>query len=179
MKTLLKLTLALILATPLSAQQDDKTKPSGKSRPATLLLITDKSLAEAWAPFAEWKTRLGKSTKLITVAQIDAAHKGDDLSIQEKIRLTVREHIDKHGTRWVLLGGDCLPGGKGLVPGGHTTVHAMEPAGIPTDIVYLSKTDWDADGDGIYGEFEDDRKAIDDSPTVAARAEEKDKAANG
>jgi hypothetical protein len=60
MKTLLKLALALILATPLSAKQDDKAKPSGKSRPATLLLITDQSLAEAWAPFAEWKTRLGK-----------------------------------------------------------------------------------------------------------------------
>ncbi len=31
---------------------------------------------------------------------------------------------------------------------------------IPTDIYYLSPTNWDADGDGIYGEFKDDKEAI-------------------
>jgi len=36
----------------------------------------------------------------------------------------------------------------------------------------------DSEKEGQKAE-EDDRKAIDDSPTVAARAEEKDKAANG
>ena len=160
MKILLKSTLVLILATPSFAKDGGKAKPTAEPRPATLLLITDKSLTEAWAPFAEWKTRLGKSTKLITIDQIAAAHEGEDLSIQEKIRLSVREHIENHATRWVLLGGDCLPGGKGLVPGGHSTVHAMEPAGIPTDIVYLSPTNWDADGDGIFGEWKDDKDAI-------------------
>ena len=72
----------------------------------------------------------------------------------------MRDHIDNHSTRWVVLGGDCLPGGKGLVPGGPTTVHPRERKGIPTDIIYLSKTDWDADDDGIHGEWRDDRDAI-------------------
>ncbi|MDF1745219.1 MAG: C25 family cysteine peptidase [Gimesia sp.] len=128
------------------------------SRAATILLITADEIADAWKPFAEWKTQGGKATKIITVQQI--AKQYEAKSIQEQIRLCVCDHTDRHDTRWVILGGDSLPGGNGLVPGGHTTVHAQEPEGIPTDIVYLSKTNWDADGDGIYGEWEDDRKAI-------------------
>ena len=125
---------------------------------ATILLITGDEIATAWEPFAEWKTRNGKATKIVTVGRIEKEYEAD--CVQEKIRLCVRDHIDNHGTRWVILGGDCQPGDKGLVPGGHTTIHAQEGAGIPTDIVYLSNTDWDADGDGVYGEWEDDRETI-------------------
>ena len=132
--------------------------PIVNSPDAQILLITGDEIAKAWVPFARWKTQNGKLTKIITVGQI--AKKYEANSIQEKIRLCVRQHIENHKTKWVILGGDCLPGGKGVVPGGHTTVHKGEPDGIPTDIVYLSPTDWDADDDGIYGEFDDDRDAI-------------------
>lgn len=132
--------------------------PLTNSTDATVLLITGDELAEAWLPFAKWKTANGKLTKIVTVGQINKEFEADN--IQEKIRLCVRQHIDEHNTRWVVLGGDCLPNGTGVVPGGHSTVHAQERAGIPTDIVYLSETDWDADDDGIYGEFEDDRAEI-------------------
>jgi len=125
---------------------------------ATVLLITADELAKSWVPFAKWKTQNGKVTKIVTVNQIAQEFEAD--SIQEKIRLCVRKHIDNHNTRWVVLGGDCLPGGKGQVPGGHDTVHRQEPDGIPTDIVYLSPTNWDADEDGVFGEFKDDREAI-------------------
>ncbi|MDH3582757.1 MAG: C25 family cysteine peptidase [Phycisphaerae bacterium] len=134
------------------------TTPVVDAKRTSVLLITADQLAAAWEPFARWKTRGGKRTKILTVDRIDRAYRGEN--IQEKIRRCVRDHIDNHGTRWVVLGGDSLPGGKGLVPGGHRTVHAQEQAGIPTDIVYLSKTNWDADGDGVYGEWEDDRDAI-------------------
>ena len=132
--------------------------PISNSPDATVLLITADELAEAWVPFAKWKTQNGKATRIVTINQIERDFKAD--SIQEKIRLCVRKHIDEKNTRWVVLGGDCLPNGKGLVPGGHSTVHDQEPDGIPTDIVYLSRSNWDADGDGIYGEFDDDRDAI-------------------
>ena len=143
---------------------DYETKPTVEIGPltnstdATVLLITAEELAESWLPFAKWKTQSGRLTKIVTVNQINRDFEAD--SIQEKIRLCVRHHIDNHKTNWVILGGDCLPNGKGLVPGGHTTVHRQERAGIPTDIVYLSPTNWDADGDGVYGEFKDDREAI-------------------
>ncbi len=124
----------------------------------TVLLITAEELVDSWQPYAKWKSQGGKSTRIISVESIAKKYKAKN--IQEQIRLCVRDHIDRYQTRWIILGGDSLPGGNGLVPGGHTTMHAQEPEGIPTDIVYLSKTDWDADGDGIYGEWEDDRKAI-------------------
>lgn len=132
--------------------------PLTNSTDATVLLITADELAEAWQPFAKWKTQNGKVTKIVTVQEIADDFEAD--SIQEKIRLCVRQHIDNHSTQWVVLGGDCLPNGEGLVPGGHTTVHRRERKGIPTDIVYLSPTNWDADEDGIYGEFDDDQEAI-------------------
>lgn len=151
------LTLAVFATSQLFAGvplQDRATPSQG----ATVLLVTSADLASAWQPYANWKTGIGKPTKIVTVAQIAEAYEADN--VQEQIRLCVRDHIDHHGTQWVVLGGDSLPGGTGLVPGGHTTVHAQERAGIPTDIVYLSPTNWDADGDGVYGEFEDDRAAI-------------------
>ncbi len=125
-----------------------------------ILLITSKELKEAWLPYADWKKKSGKSVKIITTDKIAQGYKGPD--IQEKIRLCVREHIDSNGTRWVVLGGDSLPGGKGIVPD-RDTVHVNmwgKENDIPTDIYYLSPTNWDADGDGIYGEFKDDAKAI-------------------
>ena len=125
---------------------------------ATILLITSDKLAKTWQRYADWKTQNGKATRIATVGQIEKRYKA--ASIQEKIRLCVRDHVENRGTRWVVLGGDCLSDGGGVVPGGHTTVHAQERAGIPTDIVFLSPTDWDADDDGIYGEWTDDRAAI-------------------
>lgn len=158
--------LSLILLTvPLYATQSGTTQTAEKAqfqpmvkKPATVLLITHTSLAKAWQPFADWKTQLGKATKIMTVSEIDKRYKAK--TIQEKIRLCVREHIDHKRTRWVILGGDALPNGQGLVPGGHTTYHRQEAQGIPTDIVYISPTNWDADGDGRHGEWQDDAEAI-------------------
>ncbi|TWU44369.1 Gingipain R2 precursor [Novipirellula aureliae] len=152
--TLQKLSQSSSQPEPIKSTSETATGMS----PSTVLLITSDELAAAWEPFAIWKTRNGKATKIVTIGQIQQQYEAD--GIQEKIRLCVRHHIDNHKTRWVVLGGDCEPDGKGLVPGGHTTVHAQERSGIPTDIVYLSETDWDADEDGIYGEWEEDREAI-------------------
>ena len=123
-----------------------------------VLLITNEELAPSWQEFADWKTQCGKRTKIVTVSEAIKSH--PHKVVQESIRLLVRDYIENHQTRWVALGGDCTPDGKGIVPGGHTTFHEIEPHGIPTDIVYISPTDWDADGDGVYGEWEDDRSAI-------------------
>ena len=124
---------------------------------AELLLLTGGDLAAAWGPFAEWKTRQGQVAKVMTVREIARRYQGP--TIQEKIRLCVMEHVEKHGTRSVLLGGDCHPGG-GVVPGGPLTFHDLEPEGIPTDLIYVSATGWDADGDGRHGEWKDDAEAI-------------------
>jgi hypothetical protein len=127
-------------------------------RPATVLLITSKDLAPAWQDFSDWKTSLGKATKIVTVQEIDAKHKGKD--IQDKIRACVLDHIDKHGTHWVVLGGDSKPGGKGHVPDRDTLHPMMRYRDIPTDVYFLSKKSWDTNGDGVYGDWANDRKDI-------------------
>lgn len=144
-------------------------------RPATVLLITSEELAAAWEPFAAWKTQLGKATAIVTVEALAARYDGRD--VQEKIRAGVLDHVARRGTRWVILGGDSLPGGKGHVPH-RSTAHEMfkrmrapiipgdqVPVGdhnLPTDVYYISPVDkdWDADDDGVYGEWPDDREAI-------------------
>ena len=125
-----------------------------------ILLVTAPELAQAWQPFAAWKASIGKPTTIVTTQTIASDFPGVD--IQDKIRNCVRHHIDTQSVRWVILGGDSLPNGGGLVPDRDTVQHSMagRETDIPTDIYYLSPTSWDADGDGIYGEFTDDRDAI-------------------
>jgi hypothetical protein len=125
-----------------------------------ILLITAPELATAWKPFADWKASNGKHVRIITTELIDARFEGPDL--QEKIRCCVRKCVDDLGAKWVILGGDSQPDGKGLVPDRDTVHKTMWGTNkdIPTDIYYLSPTNWDADGDGIYGEHKDDKDAI-------------------
>ncbi len=145
-------------------------------RPATVLLITSKELAAAWKPFADWKTRQGKATEILTVGRIAKDYKGKD--IQQKIRAAVQAYIAKRGSKWIILGGDSTPGGKGVVP--HRATHhsmlgrartprfrgpgKMGTGGpdLPTDLYYISPPthDWDANDDGKYGGWRTDRKAI-------------------
>jgi len=70
----------------------------------------------------------------VTTEQIAAEFEGPD--IQEKIRLCVRQHIDTHAIQWVILGGDSLPGGRGIVPHRDTVHETMWGFAddIPTDI---------------------------------------------
>ena len=127
-------------------------------RPAKVLLITDDTLAEAWQPFADWKTRQGKPAKIVTVDAIKQRYRGDD--VQQQIRACVLDHIDNHGTKWVVIGGDSGPDGGGIVPDRDTRHRQFRYADIPTDLYYISDQSWDANDDGIYGDWNDDRAAI-------------------
>ena len=155
-RILFALALSFCILIPVRSQDRDTVAET--SRKATVLLITATELKDAWKPFAEWKTRLGKSTKIVTVEEIGKKYKGDD--VQQKIRACVLAHIKSDQTRWVILGGDAKPGGKGLVPD-RDTVHTVQGyKDIPTDLYYISEKSWDADGDGVYGEWKDDKEEI-------------------
>ncbi len=129
-------------------------------RNAAVLLITADSLADAWKPLAQWKTRQGKWTEIVTISQIEKQYEGDD--VQQKIRACCLDYIENKGTQWVILGGDSQPGGKGLVPDRDTYHQDPLPnqKDIPTDIYYISEKDWDANGDGIYGDWANDKEAV-------------------
>lgn len=124
-----------------------------------VLLISPPSLKEAWVEYAKLRGGQGTPMKVVVTDEIAKGYKEGDL--QNKIRLCAREHIDKHGVDTVILGGDSTPDG-GLIPDRDTFHQNMwgKDEDIPTDIYFISATSWDADGDGIYGEFKEDRKAI-------------------
>ncbi|MDC1142183.1 C25 family cysteine peptidase [Planctomycetota bacterium] len=125
--------------------------------PATVLLITNDALAKSWKPFAEHKTKLGKRTEIVTVEAIKKAYEGDD--IQHSIKACINEFVENRETLWVILGGDSTADG-GIVPDRDTVHTRMEHEDIPTDLWYVSETDWDANGDGKFGDWMKDRKDI-------------------
>ncbi len=124
-----------------------------------VLLVSPPELEEAWIQYAEERGNQGTAMKVVTTTEIEKTFKAGDLA--NKIRLCVRKHVDKRGFHTVILGGDSTPDG-GLIPDRDTAHDNMwgEDQDIPTDVYFLSPTNWDLDGDGIYGEFEDDREAI-------------------
>ena len=156
LKTVQAITLLVtMLFTPYALAQQE-AKP-------VVLLITDQSLAEAWKPFADFKTHIGLPTKIVTVQTISEAYEGGDT--QSRIRTCVLEHVESMGVRYIILGGDSEPGGGGLVPD-RDTLHVPMPGfgyrDIPTDLYYLSPgdNDWDANDDGIYGDWNNDMDAV-------------------
>ena len=124
-----------------------------------VLLVSPPELAESWQEYAALRAIQGAPMKVITTDQIAKDFEGGDL--QEKIRLCARKHIDEHGVDTVILGGDSS-GDAGLIPDRDTYHKNMwgNDTDIPSDLYFISPTDWDHDDDGIYGEFEEDREAI-------------------
>ncbi|MDA7950390.1 MAG: C25 family cysteine peptidase [Pirellulaceae bacterium] len=136
----------------------EKSRDNKASTEAAVLLITSKELAESWQPFAHWKTLVGKATKIVTVEEIEKGYEGKD--IQQKIKACVADHTKNHKTKWVILGGDSQPGAAGHVPDRDTPHQSLGYKDIPTDIYYISEKSWDANNDGVYGEFSKDKDEI-------------------
>ncbi|MCB9893272.1 MAG: hypothetical protein H6839_02360 [Planctomycetes bacterium] len=125
--------------------------------PASVLLITAAELADSWLPFANHKTKLGKRTEIVTVEAITKAYGDGDTP--QRIKACITDFVESRETRWVILGGDSTTDG-GLVPDRDTAHPRMEWSDVPTDLWYVSETDWDANGDGEYGNWATDRAAI-------------------
>ncbi|YCM42488.1 C25 family cysteine peptidase [Verrucomicrobiaceae bacterium 227] len=129
------------------------------AREARVLLVSPPELKEAWEGYTKARGEQGTAMKVVTTAEIAKKYEAGDLA--EKIRLCAREHIEKEKFDTVILGGDSTPDG-GLIPDRDTFHKNMwgNDTDIPTDIYFISPTNWDHDGDGIYGEWKDDQKAI-------------------
>lgn len=165
------LTLALLLVTSLTSPgphpraQLAEEVPSANTIainanadwPASVLLITNDELAKSWLPFATHKTRLGKRTEIVTVEAIKKAYKGADT--QTRIKACISDFVESRSTRWVILGGDSTTDG-GIVPDRDTAHPKMEWSDVPTDLWYVSVSDWDSNGDGEYGNWGTDRADI-------------------
>jgi hypothetical protein len=129
------------------------------------VIITTPELAPSVVPLTDWKTAIGRTPWVVTTTWIDSTYSGDDLA--QKIRNFLRDKYPQPqwGIQDVLIvsGVDNIP---------MRTCHVDTPSHsypTPTDYYYaeLSQPDslsWDSDGDGYYGEYQEDE--IDFAPEV-------------
>lgn len=123
------------------------------------MIITSEALAGAFGDVSDWYTRKGYPAEIVTVESIYANYAGADSA--EKIRNCIREYHENRDVLYVLLGGD-----DSIVP--NRQVAAGGGGEISTDLYYSSLTgQWDADGDGLFGEADDDVVNFDYDTTVA------------
>lgn len=159
-------------------------EPRGEAGPSSrdgaehhdYVIVTTESLLPAIeaSGFQTWKSSLGFDLRVVLITDPEiAGQPGADLA--ERIRGFLRANYGPWGIRYVLLVGSyadvpmryCYPDPENHL---HDPVDpGTGPGSVPTDTYYadLSLPDaesWDLDGDGFYGEFEED--APDFAPEV-------------
>jgi len=114
-------------------------------------IITPDNFYNALVPLAEWKTQKGVPTRIYTLENISALYSGPDLQYKIHKHLEGLEAADPSLT-WVLLVGDSQH-----IPVRYLRANA-EPYGFNKDYAgdyYYTglDSDWDTNGNGIYGEY--------------------------
>jgi hypothetical protein len=133
---------------PGSATSDPSARP--------YLIITEEAQRPAYERYAAWKTAKGLPAEVATVESIAQNEAGRDLP--EKIRNFIIDAAENRGTSYVLLGGD-----QPVVPSRVAFAFDCE-AGLREDEndlyadLYYSDLDgtWDANGNGVFGEVDDE-----------------------
>lgn len=100
------------------------------------VIITQDSWVNAFQPLADWKTRKGISTNIVTTSWIynNGGYSGSDVA---KIKAFVQDVYTNWGTTFILLGGDV-----DVVPCHYKTFSSVDPDPVPNDAYYA---DFDAD----------------------------------
>lgn len=124
------------------------------------IIITDQSFVDAFRPLEEWKTRKGVPAEIVTTSWIYSNYSGPDNAA--RVRNFIIEAADS-GALYFLLAGQCdFEHGEEYVPRRDTYFYTTglgyysDEDTIPCDL-YFSDLDgtWDANGNGVYGEFAD------------------------
>ncbi len=154
------------LITDKITQRDDNTRIHSTNASSTYglplgceyVIVTTPALDSAFSDLARFKRLSGMSTEIALIDSIFTCYKGLDNAAKLKNYL-----IDFYnaGGRYVLLGGD-----DNLVPVRYVyyynAVSTVNPDDLmPSDLYYADVDgDWDFDGDGIYGEPDQDHPDI-------------------
>lgn len=122
--------------------------PSLEGSAVDMVIVTTAALSASFQPLADWKTKKGVPTVIKTVEWIDANYPaGHDRP--ERIREFLRDAYAKWGTYLVLAGGDYTV----VPPRDAYNRFFFGGTLIPTDQYFACLDgDWNADGDGLYGE---------------------------
>ncbi|RLJ03783.1 MAG: hypothetical protein DRP08_03015, partial [Candidatus Aenigmatarchaeota archaeon] len=123
------------------------------------VIITNSSFAGAFQQLADWKTRKGVKSHVVTVEYINSTFPGRDL--QEKIRNYITYAYLNEGIEYVLLGGDgdgANVGGESgdnIIPcrGFYSSTAGETDYNIPADLYYAALDGtWNDDNDSKWGE---------------------------
>ena len=115
------------------------------------VIVTSNQFKSAFEELANWKSRKGIRSKVLTVDSIDSAYANMGSTRAERIK---RALADVDGLSYVLLGGDTLNVPTCMVYiGPHTIADSITPA----DVYYscLGTMNWDNSGNGFYGDLYD------------------------
>lgn len=126
--------------------------PSLLGAPIDLLIITSDVQHDAYEEFAREKERYGYNTTVRTVSWIGQHYDGIDNA--ERIRSFIKDAVENWGVVYVLLGGteQHVPTRLVWLP----PMYDQWPVSIVTDLYYSDLDgNWNADGDGRFGEHED------------------------
>ena len=121
------------------------------------IIIAPQQFHSPFQPYADWMTDQGIRTYLITPQTIYQYFPGVDNA--EKVRNYIKYCYENGGGTYFILGGDdCSSQHINLVPIRWCVEYVNdEDTIIPTDLYFSDLTgNWDADGDGRWGEMYDD-----------------------
>jgi hypothetical protein len=118
------------------------------------LIVTDEGMAAKAQVLADWKTKKGLKAAVVTTSYIEANYAGRDSA--EKVRTCIKDYYENKGTQYV-----CLIGTNSIIPVRKVYDPDYEVAEgdglVPTDNYYgCLDGDFNADGDGYWGEYPDD-----------------------
>jgi hypothetical protein len=138
-------------------------RPLSQGPPVKYLIITTDEFAPAFQRLADWKTKKGVWTEIVTVEWIDLniTLPGDDPA---KIRECIKDYKTQYGNdfEYVLLGGDpdyvpCRYAHVFFTYEGLTVPYSIA-RNIPSDLYYAClEGTWDGNNNGLYGELDDDK----------------------
>ncbi len=141
-----------------------ETDPQGRitegnqwEEPAEMLIVSDDELASAWEEYARWRTLDGRHARVVRLSEIPASFAGRDDA--ETLRNFLLDQYRRGSVRFVLLGGDA-----GRVPFRRVENYIYIPvqgdeytANGPSESYFANvEANWDADGDGLHGEKDQD-----------------------
>ncbi|MBN1433466.1 hypothetical protein JW921_01825 [Candidatus Fermentibacterales bacterium] len=125
--------------------------PSGSSRaPVDYLVVCDSAFASALVPLALFHEQQGMASEIVTIQEIVESSPGRDDA--EKLRSYLAGRFLSDGLRYALLAGDekVLP-----VRYVHTECDGWVDT-APAELYFCDLDgDWDASGDGVFGQPED------------------------
>lgn len=130
------------------------------------LLITSNELSDAVDDYASYRQLYGPPVTVVTIEQIISDYPGIDDA--QKMRHAITDYVENHGTAFVLLAGDA-----DVLPVRRTVQMNDQGMNMPMEAYFSdlfdatgTPIDWDADSDGIFGQYPNDLAEMDLMPDL-------------